>query len=98
MGPPGSVKFTVSRGTNDTDFDLTTVSSVDIKVAKPTGATVTWTGSTSDVSASAMTVTYLVDADDIDVAGRWTAYLKLYTSGGAFVRTDSVNFDVDPEY
>lgn len=94
---PEIVQMSITSGASG--LDLTTVSSVTIKVQKPNGSTLSWATTLSNQTSTTLTATYTLAAgtSDIDVSGMWRFYAVLTVPGG-FMRTESSQVQVYQAY
>lgn len=73
-------------------LDLTTATGGSFRVKKPDGTIVTWSATLSAATATSVLMTYLYQAGDLDLAGKYIVVPKLAfvsgsVQGSAFSRT-----------
>lgn len=64
-------------------WDPLDVTAVSINVRRPDGATDTWSASISATTTSSLTALHVLEAGDVDVAGRYDCELVLTFAGGS---------------
>lgn len=76
----------------DTGYSLATATSVSLKITKPSGKTVSWTGTKSTTK-----IQYTTKAGDLDEAGVWK--LQAYIASTAWTGLgETTTFTVYDEY
>lgn len=92
-----AIRMTVKRLSDQTAFDVSGATLLEIDAVKPSGATVTWTAVLTPGSADSNQFEFVTTATtDIDELGRWRRQGYFEIGGSPRLRTSWFEWDVGP--